>query len=393
MKRPPAHRVGLTAVVVGLVGLFGAAWASVSPNRVVTATPVALTEALPPLAIAVLVALWIVVAGFSLLGGRSRGGALGRGLSAVAVIVALVSLSGIAATRLVADAGQFGRYTIGGGVWISAFAAFALIVASRREVGIGTRAGWTVTLLAPLAIVALALTGRLSDLGVAAEYRNVADQFPVWVWEQFAYSAAAIVVATFLGVALGILAHRNERYAGPIFTVANVFQTIPGLAMVGILVVPMGTLGATFPWLHSLGVGGIGWAPVVLALTLYALLAIVRNTYAGLGAVPPAAVDAGVGMGMAPRQLMRKVQLPLATPILFTGIRVSTQQTIGNATLGAFVAAGTLGAPIFLGFAQQANDLVLLGSMALVVLAITVDGALRGAQHALTPRGIRKGHS
>jgi osmoprotectant transport system permease protein len=142
--------------------------------------------------------------------------------------------------------------------------------------------------------------------------------------------------------------------------------------------------------LKQFGISGLGWAPVVVALTLYALLAIVRNTYAGLGAVSPVTVEAGAGMGMSERQVMRKVQIPLAAPILFSGIRTASQQTIGNATLGAFVAAGTLGAPIFLGFAQQADDLVVLGSVALVALAMLVDGALRGVQQAITPAHKRK---
>jgi len=95
-------------------------------------------------------------------------------------------------------------------------------------------------------------------------------------------------------------------------------------------------------------------------------------------------------MGMSGRQVMRRVQLPLATPILFSGVRTASQQTIGTATLGAFVAAGTLGAPIFLGFAQQADDLVVLGSITLVGLALLVDGALRGVQQTLTPVHRRK---
>jgi len=393
MARKSVHRVGLTAVAVGLIGLFGPAFATVSPNRVVTGEQVGITDALQPVAIAALVALWMATAAFSIVATRSRASTYGRALTAATVIVALVWLSGATATRLVAAAGPYGRYSIGAGVWLSGFAAFTLIVAGRREVGAGSVASWVVTLIAPAGIAVLALVGALSDLGVAAEYRNVAEQFPVWVWQQFVYAAAAIAVATVLGVSLGILAHRRQRWAGPIFTGANVLQTIPGLAMVGILVVPLGALAARFPRLREFGIGGLGWAPVVTALTLYALLAIVRNTYAGLSSVPPAAVDAGVGMGMSPRQVIRRVQLPLATPILFSGVRVSSQQTIGNATLGAFVAAGTLGAPIFLGFAQQANDLVLLGSITLVTLALAVDGAMRVVQRALTPRGIRKERS
>ena len=116
------------------------------------------------------------------------------------------------------------------------------------------------------------------------------------------------------------------------------------------------------------------------ALTLYALLAIVRNTYAGLRNVPPAVVDAGRGMGMTDGQLMRKVELPLGMPVVFSGVRTSTVQTIGNATLGAFVGGITLGRFIFQGLAEQSPDLTMLGSIALVLIAVLVDGALRVVQ-------------
>lgn len=383
------HRVGLTASAVGLLALFALDFASVSPNRVVTGTPLSIFAALPMALAALPAVLWLTVVGASLrFGGRTA--ALVRGICAAGLIAALAWLSGEAASVAAPAAGTFGRYSVGGGVWLSAFAAFSVVVASRREVGLATPAGWAMTLAAPVAIAALALTGRLSDLGMAAEYRNVSSEFWVWVWQQFAYAAVAIAVATVFGVALGILARRSERAARVVFAVTSVFQTIPGLAMVGLLVVPLGALGARVPWLHAIGVSGLGWSPVVVALTLYALLAIVRNTYAGLGAVPADTVEAGRGMGMSGGQVLRRVELPLATPIVFSGIRTASQQTIGNATLGAFVAAGTLGAPIFLGFAQQANDLVLLGSIALVTLAIAIDGAMRATQRLVTPAHSRK---
>jgi len=377
------------AAAVGLLALFALNFATVSPNRVVTGTPVSFSAALPPATAAIPVALWVLVAAGSFRR-QGRAFALVRGAGAAGVIISLLWSSGAAASVAVPLAGEFGRYSIGGGPWLSAFAAFAVVVASRRELGLATPLAWAVTLAAPVGIAVLALSGKLSDLGMAAEYRNVQSEFPVWVWQQFIYAAAAIVVATALGITLGILARRSTRVADVVFTTTSVFQTIPGLAMIGLLVVPLGALGARFPVLREFGISGLGWAPVVVALTLYALLAIVRNTYAGLGAVPAATVEAGKGMGMSDRQVMRKVQLPLAAPIVFSGVRTSSQQTIGNATLGAFVAAGTLGAPIFLGFAQQANDLVVLGSVALVTLAIVIDALMRGVQRLLTPVHTRK---
>jgi len=382
--------VGLTAAAVGLVSLFALDFADVSPNRVVTGQAARIVEIVPLWAVAIPAALWIAVALISLWGGRTRRASLARGTISAGIIVSLFWLSGVAATAAVERLGAFTRYSIGGAVWVSTFAAFALVVASRRELGTGTPTGWFVTLAAPIGIVILIATGRLDALGLAAEYLNVSQQFPVWVWQHFIYSAFAMVVAVMLGVALGVIAFRKQRFAGVIFGVTSVFQTIPGLAMIGILVVPLGALSARFPVLKEFGISGLGWAPVVVALTLYALLAIVRNTYAGLGSVPPEVVEAGVGMGMSERQVMRKVQLPLAGPILFSGVRTASQQTIGNATLGAFVAAGTLGAPIFFGFAQQARDLVLLGSIALVILALTVDGVLRATQYLATPAHRRK---
>jgi len=194
------------------------------------------------------------------------------------------------------------------------------------------------------------------------------------------FAAGSIAIALVVGVTLGIAAFRNERLERPIFATVSVFQTVPGLAMVGLLVAPLAALSFAVPFLRTLGIGGIGWAPIVTALSLYALLAIVRNTYAGLRGVPEAVVDAGRGMGMDDRQLMRKVRLPLAGPVLFSGVRTSTVQTIGNATLGAFVGGITLGRFIFQGLAEQAPDLTMLGSITLVAIALVVDATLRGAQ-------------
>ena len=189
-----------------------------------------------------------------------------------------------------------------------------------------------------------------------------------------------MTIATAIGVYLGILAFRNRHLERPVFATVSVFQTIPGLAMVGLLVAPLAAVSFSLPFLRKFGIGGIGWAPVVIALTLYALLAIVRNTFAGLRSVPPAIVDAGRGMGMTERQLMRKVELPLGMPVVFSGVRTSTVQTIGNATLGAFVGGITLGRFIFQGLAEQSPDLTMLGSIALVLIAVLIDGALRIVQ-------------
>jgi osmoprotectant transport system permease protein len=255
-------------------------------------------------------------------------------------------------------------------------AAYAAVLSARRELRDVPLARVFLTAGIPIGIGAMLLSGMLSDLGMLKEYANVSDSFWVYVRNTIVYSAAALVAATVIGFGLGVLAFVARRFE----------QTIPGLAMVGLLFAPLAWMRLNVPLAEKLGIGGLGWAPVVIALTLYALLAITRNTYAGLKAVPEAVVEAGRGMGMTPSQIMWQVRIPLALPVLFSGERTAAVQTVGNSVLGAFVAAFTLGTLIFGGLAQQAMDLTMLGSVALVILAVIIDGLLRSVQRRMAKR-------
>ncbi len=383
------HKVGLTASAAGMVALVALNFGSVARLRIVTGEPVGVFEALGTPVACGLLGLWLLMLALSLVGARSRFLVLARGLCAGVAIPALLWASGYAATRLLAPLSPLARYSMGGGVWLAALAAFALVMASRRDAGERTFASLAISLLPPVGMIAVVATGGIARLGIAVEYGNVSHDLWVWTGQHVAYSAIALIIAILFGVGLGILAHRTPRFADAVFTVTSVFQTIPGLAMIGILAVPLGLLAANVPLARELGIGVLGWAPVIVALTLYALLAIVRNTYAGLNAVPASIVEAARGMGLSEQQVLRKVQMPLAAPIVFSGIRTAAQQTIGTATLGVFVAAGTLGRPIFGGVSQTATDLVLLGSITLVALALVTDALMRGAQRFVAPRHMK----
>jgi osmoprotectant transport system permease protein len=367
---------------------FALPLASVSRSRIATGELQGTFDVLDPIGLAAVFLPWLGIVAFSSLRGSAtrRRDAAVRGWFASVAVVALVYASGRAAGPALAGVGEFARYSLGPGIWLAGFAAFTITIAARREVGQGTFTGWAVTFAAPAGITLLALAGALDGLGIMVEYRNLGARFWPAVGQHIAYTAAAIVIAGLLGVVLGVVAYRNQKAARPVFALVNAFQTIPGLALMGLLVLPLASLSRAVPGLRELGIGGLGWAPVVLALSLYALLAVVRNTYAGLASVPAATLEAGTGMGMTQRQLLRRVLFPLARPIVFSGVRTASQQTVGNATLGAFVAAGGLGPLIFLGLAQQATDLVLLGSIALVLLALAIDGAMRTVQSLMTPR-------
>jgi osmoprotectant transport system permease protein len=170
-------------------------------------------------------------------------------------------------------------------------------------------------------------------------------------------------IAVTIGVPLGILLTRRPAWRGPVLGLANVFQTIPSLAMFGFLI--------PLPFL-----GGIGARTAILALVLYALLPIVRNTYVGISGIDPAVREAARGMGMTDGELLRIVELPLSAGVILAGIRVATVVGVGTATIAAAIGAGGLGVYIFRGVAVVDNTLILAGAVPAAILALGADGLL-----------------
>ncbi|MBK8857073.1 MAG: ABC transporter permease/substrate-binding protein [Opitutaceae bacterium] len=179
----------------------------------------------------------------------------------------------------------------------------------------------------------------------------------------------AVLAATLVGLPAGVVAARIRRLATPLITLANIVQTIPSVALLGFL----------------LPICGIGRGTAIIALFLYALLPIVRNTIAGLQGVAPSVVDAARGMGMSERQVLLKVELPLALPVIFAGIRTAAVINVGVTTLSALIGAGGLGTFIFRGLATNNMAVILLGAVPAAVLALLADGLL-----ALGERGLRR---
>ena len=385
--RPGVHKVGLTAAALGLLSLLTMPFVLLAPFRLLVGKPVGVFAALGPVYAGLLIGLWVLLGLLSLRDDRRTAPSALRGIVGSALIVGTIALAEVAARNLLESAGSVARVSVGLAGWVAVIAAYMIILASRREVGPRSSVGIFLTFAAPVGVGLLLVSGFLSDLGMLVEYANIADRFWFEVRNTLLYSAIAMLLATTIGFGLGVLAFRRQRSERLIFGVVSVFQTIPGLAMIGLLFAPLAWLGHNVPALGAIGVGGLGWAPVVTALTLYALLAITRNTYAGLRAVPGEVVEAGRGMGMSERQLLWRVRVPLAASVLFSGERTAVVQTIGNSTLGAFVAAFTLGLTIFGGLSQRAMDLTMLGSVALVILALASDGALRLLQRVTLPHG------
>ncbi|MBB5634894.1 osmoprotectant transport system permease protein [Pedobacter cryoconitis] len=176
-------------------------------------------------------------------------------------------------------------------------------------------------------------------------------------WAHIGLTLISLVIAILIAVPVGILITRKQKLSGIVLGFAGILQTIPSIALLGVLI----------PFL------GIGPKPAILALFLYALLPIIRNTYTGIMEVNPAVVDAAKGMGMSRWQILMKVELPLAFPVLMAGIRTATVINVGVATLAAYIAAGGLGEFIFGGIALNNSNMILAGAIPAALLAILLD--------------------
>ncbi|MDF5715010.1 MAG: ABC transporter permease [Rhizonema sp. NSF051] len=193
-------------------------------------------------------------------------------------------------------------------------------------------------------------------------------------WEHLLLVASSIGIATLIGIPLGILITRRKNLRQPILIIANILQTIPSLALFGLLIpVPV--------------IGGIGATPAIFSLILYSFLPIIRNTYTGITGVDPAIREAGRGMGMTDKQLLLQVEIPLAMGVILAGVRVATVIGIGIATIAAAIGAGGLGELIFRGISAVNNQLILAGAIPAAVIALVADWAIGWMEQRLAVKG------
>ncbi len=194
------------------------------------------------------------------------------------------------------------------------------------------------------------------------------------VGQHLSLVAISTAIALAVGLPLGIMLTRRPAWRAPVLGLANIFQTIPSLALFGFLI--------PLPF-----IGGIGARTAIVALVVYALLPIVRNTYEGIAGVDAAVREAGRGMGMTDWQLLTQVELPLGLGVILAGVRIATVVSVGTATIAAAIGAGGLGVYIFRGVAVVDDTLILAGALPAAFIALAADGLLGLAQRRLGWRG------
>lgn len=346
-------------------------WVLLRPNRLAPGEYLRL----PP----VLAVLGMVLAALPLLAFRRWPSLTGLAAS-LAVTAGVWALSEQTRAALAGQA-PFARASAASGVWLFLLGAgVAAYGAGRLRRGRWTAWAWV------LPVLALVLSGHLGGWSVLVEARA---EGPRWVQElgqHVRLVGSALGLALLIGGPLAVWAAGHDRRAAAVLGAASAIQTLPSLALLGLLVAPLSALANTFPALRAAGVGGIGTAPALTAMTLYALLPTVQNGVVALRGVPGGVVDAARGMGMTGTQLFWRVRLPLALPVWLSGVRQAAVLLVGVAAVAALIGAGGLGTYIFKGLQSAAADLILLGAVPAAVLALVVDAALRALEERLARR-------
>ena len=365
--RPAWMALDKLGVLIGLIVAAGAVlpFALFRANRIVLGETKSLFEALPlPLALVLTLMLAIGFAADLL-----RFSPLVKLLAGLVVLAALFILVGRAAAFLTPHGDNFARISPGAGFWLLVF-GFALLVAdalTRLRLRPWPRIAMLVVVAAAMGL--LLWSGGWDQLSMLREYANRAPAFWAEARTHLVLAFGSVAIAALVGLPLGMLCYKVRPLRAGVLNTLNIVQTIPSIALFGLLIAPLAWIAANVPGASAIGISGIGTAPALVALFAYSLLPVVSNTVVGLLNVPPAAVDAARGMGMTGWQRLLSVELPLAFPVILTGIRIVLVQNIGLTTIAALIGGGGFGVFVFQGIGQTAMDLVLLGAVPTVALA------------------------
>jgi osmoprotectant transport system permease protein len=371
-----ALRLGLAALALAALGLLP--WLGYAPNRLLPGEPVPAWRAMgmtAPLLAALLV-------GAGLLLPRRAAAAAVRPALTLAALLLLAGATGLGAARLIEGQPPAARAMLGGGAWVAGTALTLLAAEQARELPRRVRALLALAALAGL--LGLALGGAFDALSLAAEYRARQQAVHAAIGRHLVMSAAALGLALLLALPAGLAGFASARAATLTEAALGAVQVVPALALFGLLVPLLSLLLAALPALRAAGLAAIGATPALIGVALYLALPLARAIRVGLAAADPAAVEAARAMGMAAPRIALEVRLPLGLPVFAAGLRVALVQAVGLVTLGGLIGAGGLGALVFEGMAQLAADLILLGALPVIALALAADALMARAEAAVT---------
>ena len=294
-----------------------------------------------------------------------------RLILAAASLVLLAILIGLVPAVLIPPGNARPRVGPAAGFWLLAFSFAILLTDALVKLSLRPLQRVVALVLTLAVFLAFLLSGHWSGLSIMKEYTTNGSGFVTNAGVHVTLALTSLLGALVVGLPLGILCQRQPGLRSVVLPVLNMIQTIPSLALFGLMIAPLTYLAKTYPIVEAIGVHGTGSSPALIALFLYALLPVVSNTAIGLDSVSPNVVDAARGMGMTQWQRLFQVELPLAFPVILTGVRIVLVQNIGLATIAAWIGGGGFGVYVQNGMGATAIDLVLLGAIPTIALAFS----------------------
>jgi osmoprotectant transport system permease protein len=353
------------ALAIGAAG--GLPFLRVAPNRLLSGEPVYLWDVLQQLGSQQIDALILAFVVLLCIAVWQPGQ---RITQALLILTMAASLSGVwlmagqFASSAIQAENPLKRTTLGAGFWTLAALTWLIALDAIARVQLPTLP--RLFLQSAIFLPLLFSLNEGQHLSIAQEYANQRDVFGPAILRHLQIVFLAVVPALIIGLLLAWRMTQTRNLRQALFPILNVIQTIPSIALFGLLMAPLAWLAVQLPGLGRAGISGVGIAPAVIALFMYALLPIVRSALAE-------AVNAARAMGMSAGQLLWQVELPLALPVLLIGLRSAVVQTTGLAAVSALVGAGGLGQIMFDGLFSAANELVILGVIPIVLLAMLAD--------------------
>jgi osmoprotectant transport system permease protein len=360
------------------------------PNRLAEGTFFYAWDVLPAGPVVVLILPWVILLFFRFKRYPARFTETVGAVLGIFSILSVFVLWAYAASNLLETQPQFARASVGFGSLGMILGAYIVASTSIQHESV-PRIWKTLIPIFGLAVLALLLvSGFMNNLSIMKEFAVRKDRFLQEFGRHVVLCGFAVAAAVVIGAPLGVWAFRKKLFEKPIFFAVNTIQTVPSLALFGLMIAPLSILSHRFPLLRELGIKGVGTAPALIALCLYALLPITRNTYTSLKVLDPSVLEAAKGMGMGKLQMLVSVQIPLSLPIILSGIRISIVQAIGNTTVAALIGAGGFGVFVFQGLGQAVPDLILLGAVPVILLAIFTDKLMAVLIRIITPEGLAR---
>ncbi len=380
-------RVSVLGWFIGCSSFFLSNHVMIRPNRIVAGTYLNASSLAGPL-IGLFAVAWGLLIYLILRKSNDNTGqvAVGAG-SSLLFCGYLLLISRVDGSVLGGDF-PFSRVSLSSGFWLMFLSWYIILFGCRMQLKSHPKISFLITAIVPFAIILMLFSGSFQSLSIYLEYLNRKATFLTELRQHLFLALGAVSGGVIVGIILGLGVFRRWFSEQGVFLFVNLSQTVPTLSLLALLLIPLTMLSQRFPFLQQLGIRGVGWAPAVIVLFLYSLLPIARNTLAGFQVVSKEDLDTAKALGMSSRQVFWRVELPLAFPVILSGIRTALTQTIGNTILAGLVGAGGLGSIIFLGLAQAAPDLILLGALPVVLLAWISDQIMMLLIQKTTPKGV-----